>query len=200
MIYRIFFAVAATFFLMHHAYPASSEHEPISKEPSEVLTTEPLTTSHIVTLVYDHQSFNIPAETVINFAESLIKGKTSQKLNITPQLYKDIANDIGFLKTSLEKGVFNASTAVTVVQSLFDDVLKASPSNINKVFSKMGVPEEDVMLIQGAITAAATITQNSLQLAQGGKVTPASFFSCCIGTTLTIAQQLAMQQAEQSKK
>ncbi|CAO5674405.1 MAG: hypothetical protein HEEMFOPI_00053 [Holosporales bacterium] len=202
MKFKILLVAIASCFLMHHSYPTTAATGTAANEPTannsivveQLQDTTVLTSNHTVSITYNGIPFNIAAETIINYAQALIKNKTPSSLSITTSLYNNIVDDIGFLKSAINRNAFEATSSSTVVQALLDDTLKVTKKDVTKVFAAMGVSSQELAILQSAMTAAATIAQNSTQLANG-KVTAASCLSCCLSTTLTIAAQMAAQQA-----
>ena len=155
-------------------------------QPSAITT--PITT-------INYQGTDVAISSILAFGNQLIKGQTPSSLKITAAVFQSISDTLGYFNTSLAHGNINQFTDLPVLENLLKNLLLASHKDINILLSF--VPKEDQPMVQAALTAASTIASASIDLADGGKITPSGCFSCILGTTLTIAQQLAAQQAAQ---
>lgn len=131
---------------------------------------------------------DLSPQTVIAFAQTVTR-KGASAYNISPVVYKQIQQDLAYLKTSVEVGNVDATADKPVVTRLFNNCLTAEHSDVNVLLGKIpGINALEKDALSAALTASAQA------LAQPQPKTLADCCSCLGKVGVSIALQLLNQQ------
>lgn len=148
-------------------------------------TVKPTSLSKI-SIILNNVSQDVDLQSVIALASRIVDNSTAQKRNLSLEVFNSIRDDLGSLRSILAHNIdFNIETIRPIVESILKNCSTAYHADVNKMFGKLGLEDDQITDLKAIIINAAQ------QLQEDNPRSLKEVVTClCTSVFLPIAAQL----------